>query len=54
MGLRQAVRRSTLADANERRDWHIWCDLATVLIRRARKLCAQRHLGLDVGIAGNV
>ena len=54
MGLRQAVRRSTLADANERRDWHIWCDLATVLIRRARKLYAQEDLGLDVNIAGNV
>lgn len=24
MGLRQSVRRSTLADANERRDWRIW------------------------------
>ena len=54
MGLRQAVRRSTLADANERRDWHIWSDLATVLIRRARKLYAQEDLGLDVNIAGNV
>jgi len=54
MGLRQAARRSTLADANERRDWHIWCDLATVLIRRARKLYAQEDLGLDVNIAGNV
>jgi hypothetical protein len=54
MGLRQAVRRSTLADANERRDWRTWCDLATVLIRRARKLYAQEDLGLDVNIAGNV
>ena len=54
MGLRQAARRSTLADANERRDRHISCDLATVLIRRARKLYAQEDLGLDVNIAGNV
>ncbi len=54
MGLRQAVRRSTLADANERRDWRIWSDLATVLIRRARKLYCQEDLGLDVNIAGNV
>jgi cobalamin biosynthesis Mg chelatase CobN len=54
MGLRQAVRRSTLADANERRDWRTWSDLATVLIRRARKLYAQEDLGLDVNIAGNV
>lgn len=54
MGLRQAVRRSTLADANERRDWHIWCDLAVLLIARARKLYAREELGLDVNIAGNV
>ena len=54
MGLRQAVRRSTLADANERRDWRVWSDLAAVLIRRARKLYAQEDLGLDVNIAGNV
>ncbi len=38
MGFRSAVRRSTLADANESRNWRIWCDLAAVLIRRARKL----------------
>ena len=54
MGLRQAVRRSTLADANERRDWRIWSDLATLLIGRARKLYAHEDLGLDVNIAGNV
>ena len=38
MGFRAAVKRSTLADANESRDWRIWSDLAAVLIRRARKL----------------
>jgi Transposase DDE domain/Domain of unknown function (DUF4372) len=54
MGLRQAVRRSTLADANERRDWRIWADLAAVLIRRASKLYADEPLGLDVNIAGKV
>ncbi|MHB1201212.1 MAG: IS4 family transposase [Polaromonas sp.] len=54
MGLRQAVRRSTLADANERRDWRIWADFAAILIRRANKLYADEPLGLDVNIAGNV
>ncbi len=54
MGLRQAVRRSTLADANERRDWRIWADLAAALIGRANKLYADAPLGLDVNIAGNV
>ncbi len=49
MGFRSAVKRSTLADANESRDWRIWSDLAAVLIRRARKLYASDSvLGLDL------
>lgn len=48
MGFRAAVRRTTLADANERRDWKIWADLAAVLIRRARKIYASEELGLDL------
>jgi Domain of unknown function (DUF4372) len=54
MGLRQAVRRSTRADANERRDWRIWADFAAVLIGRTNKLYADEPLGLDVNIASNV
>ena len=48
MGFRSAVRRSTLADANESRDWRIWSDLAAVLIRRARKLYANDSLGVEL------
>jgi transposase len=48
IGLRHEVRRSTLADANEGRDWRIWADLAAVLIRRARKLYLDTDLGLDL------
>jgi Domain of unknown function (DUF4372)/Transposase DDE domain len=48
MGFRSAVRRSTLADANESRDWRIWSDLAALLIRRARKLYANDSLGIDL------
>jgi IS4 transposase len=48
MGFRSAVRRSTLADANDLRDWHIWADLAAVLIRRARKLYANDALGVEL------
>ena len=49
MGFRAVVKRSTLADANESRDWRIWSDLAAVLIRRARKLYASESaLGLDL------
>ena len=49
MGFRSPVKRSTLADANESRDWHIWFDLAALLIRRTRKLYANDSLnvGLD-------
>ena len=48
MGFRSAVRRSTLADANESRDWRIWSDLTAVLIRRARKLYATESLGIEL------
>jgi hypothetical protein len=48
MGLRHTVHRSTLADANDARDWRIWSDLAAVLIRRARKLYCSEDLGLDL------
>src|SRR4030067_324053 len=48
MGFRTPVKRSTLADANEGRDWHIWEELATVLIRRARKLYCNDSFGIDL------
>jgi hypothetical protein len=48
MGLRGAVRRSTLADANESRDWRIWADVAALLIRRARRLYANEPLAMEL------
>ena len=48
MGFRHSIHRSTLADANESRDWRIWPDLASVLIRRIRKLYLDEDLGLDL------
>lgn len=48
MGFRSAVKRSTLADANEGRDWHIWADLAALLIKRARKLYCNDSFGIDL------
>ena len=48
MGFRAPVRRSTLADANEGRDWRIWEDLAVLLIRRARKLYCNDSFGIDL------
>lgn len=48
MGLRSAVRRATLADANESRDWRIWAELAALLIRRVRKLYASEALAVEL------
>ena len=48
MGFRHTVAKSTLADANETRDWHLWHDLAAILIRRARKLYTDDSIGLDL------
>jgi len=45
MGIRAAVSKSTLADANENRDWRIFADFAQVLIARARVLYAQEDFG---------
>jgi transposase len=40
-GFRGRIRRSTLADANETRDWRIYADFAQILINTARKLYAK-------------
>ena len=48
MGLREPPRRSTLADANELRDWRFYADFAQRLIDQARKLYAQEDLGLEL------
>jgi hypothetical protein len=48
MGFRSPVKRSTLADANERRDWHIWSDLAALLIKRARSLYCNDSFGVEL------
>jgi hypothetical protein len=48
MGFREPVRRSTLADANETRDWRIYASLAQGLIAQARKLYVGEDLGLDL------
>lgn len=48
MGIRTPVKRATLADANERRDWRIYADFAQRLIKQAHKLYATEDLGLDL------
>lgn len=48
MGFRQPVSRSTLADANEARDWRIYADFAQVLIAQARKLYREDGFGVEL------
>lgn len=48
MGIRGSVRRSTLADANERRDWRLYAAFAQVLIAQARGLYARDTFGADL------
>ena len=48
MGIRGKVSRSTLADANESRDWRIYSDFAQILIHEARELYADEDFGLDL------
>ena len=48
MGIRGKVSRSTLAEANEKRDWRIYEDFANVLIQRAHQLYKDEDLGLEL------
>ncbi len=43
MGIKSKVSRSTLADANEKRDWRIYADFAQILITQARELYRQEE-----------
>ena len=48
MGFRQEIKRSTLADANEARDWRIHAELAQHLIVQARKLYIGDSFGIEL------
>ena len=48
MGIRTTISRSTLAEANEQREWRIYADFAQALIQLARPLYAKEDLGLDL------
>jgi hypothetical protein len=48
MGFRSPVKRSTLADANETRDWRIWAEFAQRLIAQARELYKSESLGIEL------
>ena len=48
LGIRARVARSTIADANETRDWRIYADFAHGLIRAARALSGDEPLAVDL------
>ena len=48
VGIQSKVSRSTLADANENRDWRIYSDFAQILIGQARKLYVDDDFGLEL------
>lgn len=48
LGIRGRVARSTLADANERRDFRIYRDFATALIQTARELYAGERFAVEL------
>ena len=48
IGIRGKVSRSTLADANESRDWRIYSDFAQILIHEARRLYVDDDFGLEL------
>jgi len=48
MGIHGKVSRTTLADANEKRDWRIFADFAQVLIHQARPLYRDEPFGVDL------
>jgi hypothetical protein len=48
LGIRSSIARSTLADANNSRDWRIYADFAQVLINIARPLYLNEEIGVDL------
>jgi hypothetical protein len=48
VGIRASVARSTLADANDQRNWRIYADFAQVLISSARRLYRDEPFGVEI------
>ncbi len=48
MGIRSRIAKSTLADANENRDWRIYADFAQVLIHIARGLYSKEEFAVEL------
>ncbi len=48
LGFTKPIARTTLADANESRDWRLWRDLAMGLMTKARRLYVGENLGVEL------
>jgi hypothetical protein len=48
LGFTKPIARTTLAEANEGRDWRLWRDLAMGLMTKARRLYASEDLGIEL------
>jgi transposase len=48
LGIRGRISRSTIADANEKRDWRIYADFCQILISKARNLYADEDFGVEL------
>jgi hypothetical protein len=48
MGIRGKISRSTIADANEKRDWRIYADFCSIMIRKAKILYADDDFGVEL------
>ena len=48
LGIRGRVSRSTLAEANEKRDWRIYADFCQIMISQARSLYADEDFGVEL------
>ncbi len=48
LGIRGRVSRSTLAEANEKRDWRMYADFCQIMISQARSLYADEDFGVEL------
>jgi len=48
LGIRGCISRSTIADANEKRDWRIYADFCQILISKAQTLYADEDFGVEL------
>jgi hypothetical protein len=48
LGIRGRISRSTLAEANEKRDWRMYADFCQILLSQARSIYANKDFGIEI------